>query len=111
MASERLCLMTKTSIDPRHLSLVHVVEKLAHKTSLMVEGGASVISAFLASGVVDLVVVTIAPVFVGEGLSMYHEGRVGLFLYDLEPFQIFDRFSSFPGYQAKFGTPRNKGFR
>ena len=33
-------------------------------------GGATVISAFLASGLVDLVVVTIAPVFVGEGISM-----------------------------------------
>lgn len=44
--------------------------------SLMVEGGASVISSFLATpGLVDLVIVTVAPVLVGdEGVSVTKEG-------------------------------------
>lgn len=40
----------------------------------MVEGGASVISTFLASGMVDLVVMTVAPVLIGDGVSMLSEG-------------------------------------
>ncbi|GAA6000367.1 2,5-diamino-6-(ribosylamino)-4(3H)-pyrimidinone 5'-phosphate reductase [Rhodotorula paludigena] len=43
--------------------------------SLMVEGGASVITSFLASGLVDLVLVTVAPVLVGaEGVSVTQLG-------------------------------------
>ncbi|GAA5944888.1 hypothetical protein JCM10213_006625 [Rhodosporidiobolus nylandii] len=43
--------------------------------SLMVEGGASVISSFLASKLVDLVIVTVAPVLVGaEGVSVTRPG-------------------------------------
>ncbi|GAA5853497.1 hypothetical protein JCM8547_002478 [Rhodosporidiobolus lusitaniae] len=43
--------------------------------SLMVEGGASVITSFLASGLVDLVIVTVAPVLVGaEGVSVTQPG-------------------------------------
>ncbi|GAA6043156.1 hypothetical protein JCM8097_004346 [Rhodosporidiobolus ruineniae] len=43
--------------------------------SLMVEGGASVISSFLASGLVDLVIVTVAPVLIGsEGVSVTRPG-------------------------------------
>lgn len=39
--------------------------------SLMIEGGASVIASALASpGLVDLVIVTVAPVFVGEGINV-----------------------------------------
>lgn len=38
--------------------------------SLMVEGGASIISSFLDSGLVDLVIITIAPIFVGEGVGV-----------------------------------------
>lgn len=40
----------------------------------MVEGGASVISAFLASNLVDLVIITIAPVLVGDGIGLLREG-------------------------------------
>ncbi|KAM0752723.1 bacterial bifunctional deaminase-reductase [Meredithblackwellia eburnea MCA 4105] len=54
-----------------HLDLPSLVSTQVKNSSLMVEGGASVISSFLASGLVDLVVITIAPVFVGaEGVSM-----------------------------------------
>ncbi|KAL8280020.1 hypothetical protein RQP46_007601 [Phenoliferia psychrophenolica] len=51
-------------------SIPAILSHISGKGSLMVEGGATVISSFLASGLVDLVVVTIAPVFVGEGISM-----------------------------------------
>ncbi|GAA5890946.1 hypothetical protein JCM6882_008863 [Rhodosporidiobolus microsporus] len=62
-----------------HLSLSSM---LSHPTasqvfgrSLMVEGGASVITSFLASGLVDLVFVTVAPVLVGsEGVSVTQPG-------------------------------------
>ncbi|GAA5831403.1 hypothetical protein JCM11251_004014 [Rhodosporidiobolus azoricus] len=43
--------------------------------SVMVEGGASVITSFLASALVDLVIVTVAPVLVGsEGVSVTQPG-------------------------------------
>jgi len=43
--------------------------------SLMVEGGAAVISSFLTNSLVDLVVLTIAPVFLG-GLKSLEEGAL-----------------------------------
>lgn len=46
-------------------------------TSLMVEGGASVISAFLSSHLVDLVIITIAPTLVGDGIGLLREGVRG----------------------------------
>lgn len=49
--------------------------KIPFGNSLMIEGGASVISSSLASpGLVDLVVITVAPVLVGEGISMIGDG-------------------------------------
>ena len=39
--------------------------------SLMVEGGAAVISSFLTSGLVDLIIITIAPVYVGDGIGVF----------------------------------------
>lgn len=43
----------------------------------MVEGGANVISTFLASGLVDLVLITIAPVYVGlDGVSAVQNAEV-----------------------------------
>ena len=48
-------------------------------STLMVEGGGGVISAFLAAGLVDRVVVTIAPLFVGG----YPSVQPGLCLKDL----------------------------
>lgn len=56
------------------LSLPSLLSKDYVGRSLMIEGGASVISTFLASGLVDLVVITIAPVLVGDGVSMLSEG-------------------------------------
>lgn len=41
--------------------------------SVMVEGGATIISSMLASGLVDLLVVTIAPVLVGEGIGLFQK--------------------------------------
>jgi riboflavin-specific deaminase-like protein len=57
------------------LSLSALLVQLARLgvSSLMVEGGASVISAFLAQGLVDLLVLTIAPVWVG-GLHAIEPG-------------------------------------
>jgi riboflavin biosynthesis pyrimidine reductase len=40
--------------------------------SLMVEGGARVITSFLAAGLVDSIVITIAPVFVGGLHAVEH---------------------------------------
>ncbi|TDL28068.1 bacterial bifunctional deaminase-reductase [Rickenella mellea] len=55
-----------------HLSVSALLEALYQRNvrSLMVEGGATVISSFLISGHVDNLIVTVAPTFVGEeGLS------------------------------------------
>ncbi|GAA5905475.1 hypothetical protein JCM5296_005883 [Sporobolomyces johnsonii] len=61
--------------DDGHISLASLLASPsladAFGRSLMVEGGASVITSFLSSGLVDLVVVTVAPVLVGaDGVSM-----------------------------------------
>jgi 2,5-diamino-6-(ribosylamino)-4(3H)-pyrimidinone 5'-phosphate reductase len=56
-----------------HLPLDQVFDHLGALgyRSIMVEGGASVISSVLSSGLVDLLVVTIAPVLVGEGIGLF----------------------------------------
>jgi len=53
--------------EPDRVSLLALLEMLAGQglDSLMVEGGAEVIGAFLSQKLVNLVVLTIAPVFVG----------------------------------------------
>jgi 3,4-dihydroxy 2-butanone 4-phosphate synthase/GTP cyclohydrolase II len=53
--------------DDGHISLVDLLNALHQlgNNSVMVEGGATVISAFLQQGLVDRVVLTFAPVFVG----------------------------------------------
>lgn len=61
--------------DTGHISLSAVLESKYIGRSLMVEGGASIISAFLASNLVDLVVITIAPVLIGDGITAT-QGRV-----------------------------------
>lgn len=53
----------------------------------MVEGGASIISSFLTSGLVDLIIITIAPKFVGDGIGVF-QGGVGFFSFS---FFIFRR--------------------
>ncbi|GAA5831234.1 hypothetical protein JCM3766R1_002977 [Sporobolomyces carnicolor] len=40
--------------------------------SLMIEGGSTVISAFLSCPVIDLIIATVAPVYVGEGVDLLH---------------------------------------
>jgi len=52
---------------PGRISLEHLLSELAGRGvySLMVEGGAAVISSFLASRLVDHLVVTVAPILVG----------------------------------------------
>lgn len=48
--------------------------------SVMVEGGASVISSFLKSGLVDSFLLTIAPVYVGkDGVSAVEDAEVKYF--------------------------------
>ena len=48
--------------------------------SVMVEGGASVISSFLKSGLVDSFLLTIAPVYVGkDGVSAVEDEEVKIF--------------------------------
>lgn len=44
--------------------------------SLMVEGGATVISSFIASGLVDRLVVTVCPTLVGDEGVPYNVGKV-----------------------------------
>lgn len=53
--------------DAGHVSLPHLLAWLDHQriNSLMVEGGAQIIGAFLTARLVDKVVVTISPQFVG----------------------------------------------
>ncbi|GAA5964375.1 hypothetical protein JCM21900_001433 [Sporobolomyces salmonicolor] len=65
--------------DDGHLSLTSLLASPAlaeaFGRALMVEGGSSVITSFLGSRLVDLVVVTVAPVLVGaEGVSMARPG-------------------------------------
>jgi riboflavin biosynthesis pyrimidine reductase len=52
------------------ISLPHVLNEVVVGESVMVEGGASVINSFLTSGLVDQVIVTTAPITVGEGVSV-----------------------------------------
>jgi riboflavin biosynthesis pyrimidine reductase len=61
--------------EPDRVSLPALLEMLAGQglDSLMVEGGAEVIGAFLAQKLVNLVVLTIAPVFIG-GLRVIPPG-------------------------------------
>lgn len=63
-----------THTEHGRLSLGALLDQSFVGRSLMVEGGASVISSFLASGLVDLVVITIAPTMVGDGISMLRGG-------------------------------------
>jgi 3,4-dihydroxy 2-butanone 4-phosphate synthase/GTP cyclohydrolase II len=62
--------------EPDRVSLPALLEMLAGQglDSLMVEGGAEVIGAFLAQKLVNLVVLTIAPIFIG-GLQVMTPGR------------------------------------
>lgn len=61
------------------VSLAALLEKLAEEgvSALMVEGGAQVITAFLAQGLADWVAITIAPVFLG-GLPAVGPGLPGI---------------------------------
>lgn len=54
------------------LSLSTVMKELRYQkvSSVMVEGGATVLSSFLKSDLCDLVIITIAPTLFGTGLSM-----------------------------------------
>ncbi len=60
-----------------HVPLLPLLQRLAEEgvNSLMVEGGAGVISAFLSAGLVDQVVLTIAPCFVGGLHAVAFEGK------------------------------------
>lgn len=55
------------------LRLEAVVARPELGRALMVEGGSSVITSFLASGLADLVIVTIAPHVVGDGVGIERE--------------------------------------
>ncbi|GEM06577.1 hypothetical protein Rt10032_c01g0594 [Rhodotorula toruloides] len=67
--------LTGPGIDLRNFLLDEVATPYFGR-SLMVEGGASVISSFLSTpGLVDLVIVTVAPVLIGDdGVSVTKEG-------------------------------------
>ena len=54
-------------------SVVSCLSSIGIRT-LMVEGGASVISSFLEAGLVDRLIITSCPVFVGEGVNYNIEG-------------------------------------
>jgi GTP cyclohydrolase II len=57
-----------------HLSLPHLLEELHHRKikSVMVEGGAKVITAFVQQNLVDRVMLTITPVYVGGLKALEH---------------------------------------
>lgn len=62
-----------------HISLEGLLSTLWENKmrSVMVEGGASVISSFLKSGLVDSFLLTIAPVYVGkDGVSAVEDAEV-----------------------------------
>ncbi|CDF38782.1 unnamed protein product [Chondrus crispus] len=63
------------------LSLPSVLQTLhkQHVSSVMVEGGAAVLSSFLKSGLCDLVVVTISPKLFGSGLTLADRSDYGSF--------------------------------
>lgn len=65
-----------------HLPLNQVFDQLGSLgyRSIMVEGGASIISSLLSSGLVDLLVVTIAPVLVGEGIGLFQNQVTSILL-------------------------------
>jgi riboflavin-specific deaminase-like protein len=64
---DKLEILTVDSDGAKHVSLNAALALLREKgiTSLMVEGGAKIITAFLSSGMVDAIVLTIAPSIVG----------------------------------------------
>ncbi|KAF9327319.1 2,5-diamino-6-(ribosylamino)-4(3H)-pyrimidinone 5'-phosphate reductase [Podila minutissima] len=67
------------AIDQDAEDIQHLLRVLKEQSiqSLMVEGGAKVISTFMASGLVDLVLITIAPVYVGlAGVSAVQNAEV-----------------------------------
>ncbi|KAF9417820.1 2,5-diamino-6-(ribosylamino)-4(3H)-pyrimidinone 5'-phosphate reductase [Podila epigama] len=60
------------------LVIPHLLRTLGERSirSLMVEGGASIISTFMASSLVDLVLITIAPIYVGhDGISAVQDAQ------------------------------------
>lgn len=70
---EERCLVERTaSSTSRMLDLSAVMARLfaLGVTSVMVEGGASVISSFLDSGLCDFAVVTVSPSLFGKGLAL-----------------------------------------
>ena len=74
----------------RLLDLPAVLAELGRNDirSLMIEGGATVITRFLAEGLVDRVAITIAPVFVG-GLRALEDGPVQIpGLVDVKAYQL-----------------------
>lgn len=56
------------------ISLGAVLDEIVVGKSVMVEGGASIINSFLSQGLADLVVITEAPVVVGEGVAVVQPG-------------------------------------
>jgi 2,5-diamino-6-(ribosylamino)-4(3H)-pyrimidinone 5'-phosphate reductase len=62
------------SETPSHISITSILQTLRNYgvNSLMVEGGAKIIGSFLSEGTVDALIITIAPVFVGEAGVGYH---------------------------------------
>jgi len=69
------------------LSILEVLQKLRESgiRSVMVEGGANVIASFLSAAsaskpAVDIVIVTVAPIFVGGDGGAYQLNKVGIWL-------------------------------
>lgn len=54
------------------LSLTNVVDRLQQKgvKSIMVEGGPTILASFIAAGLYDLVIITLAPVIFGKGVPL-----------------------------------------
>ncbi|GAA5986406.1 hypothetical protein JCM5350_002910 [Sporobolomyces pararoseus] len=72
-------ILFKVPFDSRgHLSLETLLDTPALQEylgrSLMIEGGSSIISGFLPSPKVDLVVATVAPIYVGDGVDLIRPG-------------------------------------
>jgi 3,4-dihydroxy 2-butanone 4-phosphate synthase/GTP cyclohydrolase II len=67
-------LLSVKADDEGHLSLLHLLKELSQRgiKSVMVEGGAKVIGAFIRQNLVDRVMLTITPVYVGGLKALEH---------------------------------------
>lgn len=94
--SRGITLCTVDSQDGTRLNLAQVLQVLAQKniTSVLVEGGSSIITSFLQEGLVDRVSIFIAPKIIGTGINAVKDLGItkmaDAFTFDDTRFEIID---------------------